>query len=254
MNEHKTQVYPHNSVRLWPPTVADHHCCRLHGGGDRINGRHARSCVNAIVQRDGEDGVSLIELIVVFAIMATVVSMGVLQVASMRRLNSSAAIPVQLKTQLRLARQQAMSQRRAVTLQYDDQAKQVSIVRQPAAGKAILSLPNFPNPTGSVQLSTIALTGNGVEPSDLVYGLPGSISSSLSDGTSLTSLPINKKINITFQPDGSVIDANGNPANFALFLYNSRAPNLTASAVSVLGSAGRIKTWNYNGNANKYVE
>ena len=205
-------------------------------------------------RRRSEGGVSLIEFLVAFAIMATVVSMGVLQFASMRRLNSSAAIPVQLKIQLRLARQQAMSQRRAVTFQYDDQAKQVSIIRQPAAGKAVLSLPNFPTPTGSVQVSSLTLTGNGVEPADLVYGRPGSASSTLGDGTSLTSLPINKKLTITFQPDGSVIDANGNPVNFALFFYNSKAPNLTASAISVLGSAGRIKTWNYNGNANKYVE
>lgn len=204
--------------------------------------------------RRAQNGVSLIELLIVLAIMGTVVSMGILQVGSMRRLNTSTAIPVQVKIQLRLARQQAMSQRRAVTLQYDDQTKQVSIIRQPAAGKAVLSLSNFPNPSGSVQVSSTTLTGNGVETADLVYGPPPSILSTLSDGTSLTSLPGNKKINITFQPDGSVIDANGNPVNFALFFYNSKAPNLTASAVSVLGSAGRIKTWKYNGNANKYVE
>ena len=205
-------------------------------------------------RRRSEEGVSLLELIIVFAIVAIVVSFGIFQVASMRRLNSSAAIPLQLKTQLRLARQQAMSQRRAVTLQYDDQTKKISIIRQPAAGKAVLSLSNFPTPTGSVQVSSTTLTGNGIDPSDLVYGPPGSVSSTLSDGTSLTSLPVNKKINITLQPDGSVIDANGNPVNFALFFYNSKAPNLTASAVSVLGSAGRTKTWKYNGNANKYVE
>jgi prepilin-type N-terminal cleavage/methylation domain-containing protein len=201
-----------------------------------------------------EGGVTLLELLIVVAIMATVTSIGVLQLGSMRRLNSSAAIPLQLKIQLRLARQQAMSQRRAVTFQYDDLTKQASIIRQPAAGKAVLSLPNFPNATGSVQVSSMTLTGNGVDPSDLVYGLPGSMSSTLGDSTSLTSLPPNKKINITFQPDGSVIDANGNPVNFALFFYNSKAPDLTATAVSVLGSAGRIKTWKYNGNANKYVE
>lgn len=201
-----------------------------------------------------EGGVTLVELLIVVAIMTTVVSIGVIQLGSMRRLNSSAAIPLQIKIQLRLARQQAMSQRRAVTLQYDDQTKQVTIIRQPAAGKAVLSLPDFPNPTGSAQVSTMTLTGNGVDPSDLVYGLPVSMSSTLGDSTSLTTLPINKKINITFQPDGSVVDANGNPANFALFFYNSKAPELTASAVSVLGSAGRIKTWKYNGSANKYVE
>lgn len=201
-----------------------------------------------------EGGVTLVELLIVVAIMTTVVSIGVIQLGSMRRLNSSAAIPLQLKIQLRLARQQAMSQRRAVTLQYDDQTKQVAIIRQPAAGKAVLSLPNFPNPTGSAQVSTMTLAGNGVDPSELVYGLPVSMSSTLGDSTSLTTLPGNKKINITFQPDGSVVDANGNPANFALFFYNSKAPELTASAVSVLGSAGRIKTWKYNGSANKYVE
>jgi prepilin-type N-terminal cleavage/methylation domain-containing protein len=213
-----------------------------------------KTIVSRKVRQRTERGVTLIELIIVAAIIGTVVSIGILQLGSMRRLTSSAAIPLQFKVQLRLARQHAMSQRRAVTLQYDDQTKQIAIIRQPAAGTAVLSLPNFPNPTGSVQLSSMTLTGNGVDTSELVYGPPDSISSTLSDGTSLTSLPINKKINITFQPDGSIIDANGNPVNFALFFYNSKVPNMTASAVSVLGSAGRIKTWKYNGDANKYVE
>jgi hypothetical protein len=61
-------------------------------------------------------------------------------------------------------------------------------------------------------------------------------------------------VNITFQPDGSVIDANGNPVNRALFIYNTQAPTDTAAAISVLGAAGRVKLWRYKSNVNKYVE
>jgi hypothetical protein len=59
---------------------------------------------------------------------------------------------------------------------------------------------------------------------------------------------------VTFQPDGSVIDLNGNPIGMALFIYNNRAARGTASAISVVGASGRIKIWRYDGNANAYVE
>jgi hypothetical protein len=61
-------------------------------------------------------------------------------------------------------------------------------------------------------------------------------------------------INITFLSDGTAINAAGNYANPALFFYNNVVPNQTASAVSVLGAAGRIKVWRYSTSANKYTE
>ena len=89
---------------------------------------------------------------------------------------------------------------------------------------------------------------------EVVYGRPSGASvAALGDGTTLTSLsPI--LLDITFQPDGSVIDASNNPQNKALFFYSSESPDETAFAVSVLGAGGRAKVWRYSSNVNTYVE
>jgi hypothetical protein len=75
----------------------------------------------------------------------------------------------------------------------------------------------------------------------------------LGDGISMTPL-LNSQINVTFQPDGSVIDAAGNPMGTGLFIYNSVTPRRTAAAMSVVGASGRIKIWRYDQNANAFAE
>ena len=61
-------------------------------------------------------------------------------------------------------------------------------------------------------------------------------------------------VDITFQPDGSVIDAGGNPINKALFFYDSKSKKDGAFAVSILGAGGRTKVWRYSNGVNAYVE
>jgi hypothetical protein len=65
---------------------------------------------------------------------------------------------------------------------------------------------------------------------------------------------VSSKLNITFQPDGSVIDSSGNPVDQAMFIFNNKAALGTASAISVLGTSGRVKLWRYYSNGNKYAE
>lgn len=201
-----------------------------------------------------DGGFSLIEVLLVFTVMGIITVIAIPQLAAFRRLQRTAAIPVLIKSQLRLARQQARSQRRAVTFQYDNQLKQISLITQPNPGAAILNDPNYPNVAGSVRTTTTNLTGNGITAPELVYGLPPSAVGNLTDTTTLSPLTGTRYINITFQPDGSVINGAGVPTNFALFFYNSNAPKDTAAAISVLGSAGRVKVWRYNVNGNTYTE
>jgi prepilin-type N-terminal cleavage/methylation domain-containing protein len=203
-------------------------------------------------------GFTLVELLLVLAVSAIVTAIALPQLANSRRLQRLAAIPKLVSSQLRLARQMAMSQRRAVTFQYDDQNKQIKIITQPSSGKDVLSDANYPTLTGSVTVSTTPLTGSGITTGDITYGIPSSAptsapTSALGDNTTMTAL-VNNKVNITFQPNGGVINASEQPTSFALYFYNSSKPGETASAISVLGSAGRVKIWRFSSNASKYVE
>jgi Tfp pilus assembly protein FimT len=198
-------------------------------------------------------------MIIVLIIMAIILAASLPQMISARRALRSTAITRQVMAQLRLVRQEAMSQRQAMTLQYDDVNKQLVVIDHQASGRALLSDTNYPNTPGSVQVRTIPLAGGGVPAGEIAYGIPSGMPATalgaLGDTTTLTTLnTTTKRINITFQPDGSVIDSAGTSVNYALYFYNVKIPSGTASAISVLGSGGRAKLWRYDSNASSYVE
>jgi Tfp pilus assembly protein FimT len=216
-------------------------------------------------RRQSDSGRSMVEVLAVVAIASILTAFTVPQVISARRLMRSHALPREVVTQLRFARQQAMSQRQAFTFQYDDSTKSIKIYDHNNSGNAtaacnvtgvaVLSDSSYPATACSVVVLSVPLAGGGGLPtSEVSFGVPSGISlTSLSDTSTVTALTSNK-INITFQPDGTVVDANGNPTNKTLFFYNNVVPNQTAVGVSVLGAAGRIKVWRYDANASKYSE
>jgi Tfp pilus assembly protein FimT len=212
-------------------------------------------------------GHSVIETLVVVAIAAVLGAVAVPQMIHARRLMRSAALPREVVAQLRFTKQQAMSQRQAFTFQYDDSTKQIRIIDHnnngnpnPACnvlGKDIVADALYPDTACSVTVLTVALGGGAVPAADISIGVPSSLSgvSTLDDTSTPTSLTPGGKLNINFQPNGSVIDVNGNPVNNrTIFLYNNRVPTETAVAISVLGSAGRVKVWRYSSSVNKYAE
>jgi Tfp pilus assembly protein FimT len=176
------------------------------------------------------------------------------QLAGQRRLLRSAGVGKEIVTQLRYARQQAMTQRQAFTFEYDNVNKQIRVIDHNASGNAVLADGAFPMSAGSAVVVTSPLTTGGLSSSEISYGIPAGLpNGALSDGVSKTDLT-NNFIRITFQPDGSVVDAAGSPIDRAIFIYNTKAPTETAVAISVLGSAGRIKLWKYVTSTNAYAE
>jgi Tfp pilus assembly protein FimT len=200
-------------------------------------------------------GTSMVEVLAVVAIATILTAVAVPQVISARRLIRSASLPREVASQMRYARQQAMSQRQAFTFQYDDSAKQITIIDHQATGYTLLSASGYPNTAGSITALTIPLgVGGGLPASEISFGVPTGITVTSLDDTSTPTALASNKITITFQPDGTVQDANGNYVNRTLFFYNNQIPNQTACAISVLGSAGRIKIWRYTASASKYLE
>ena len=212
-----------------------------------------------------DKGRSMIEVLVVVAIIALLTAIGVPQMIAARRLSRSAALAREVATQLRYTRQQAMSQAQAFTFQYDNSTKTVKIFdhnnfnNATAAcnmpGQNVLGQTGFPNTACTQTVLTLPLaTGAGLPASEVTYGIPTSITNTtLDDGNTMTALT-GTVVNITFLSNGTAVDAAGNYARPALFFYNNLIPDKTASAVSVLGAAGRIKVWRYNTSATKYAE
>jgi prepilin-type N-terminal cleavage/methylation domain-containing protein len=189
-----------------------------------------------------QKGFSIPELLVVLLIAAIILALALPQIISSRRLMKFASIQRQVASTLTETRQEAMSQRRAVTFRYDNRNKRITI----HGG----SFGDFGNANNKI----VELSGFGITTGEIMYGRPNGVSTAaLGDRANLTNLSSNL-VNVTFQPDGTVLDASGNPENKALFFYDKKRPVDTAFAVSVLGAGGRVKIWRYSQTVNQYVE
>lgn len=189
-----------------------------------------------------QKGVGLIELVIVLLMVAIIVVLALPQVISSRRLFRFSGLQRQVSATLRDTRQEAMSQRTAITFRYDDVNK-VMIVY----GGKFGALKDARNPI-------MPMTGDGLTADEVVYGRPaGAPAAALGDGSNLTALS-SDAVEIQYQSDGSVINSSNIPQNKALFFYDPKTPADTAFAVSVLGAGGRVKIWRYSSGVNSYVE
>lgn len=208
------------------------------------------------------DGFSLIELLIVLVIAAILSAIAIPTMNSQRRLLRTSAMNREFLTQLRYARQLAMSERQAITFQYDDGTKAIKIIDHnnntdvATSGVAILTAANYPMTTSAVVVNQVSLLQGGLPSYEVKWGIPPGLHGSPTKVDGITPLDItgsNNRLNITFQRDGSVVDSTANPVDQAVVLYNSVAPGATAAAITVRGSSGRVKIWRYN-NVDAYVE
>jgi prepilin-type N-terminal cleavage/methylation domain-containing protein len=189
-----------------------------------------------------QKGFSLPELIIVLLIIAILVVLALPQITASRRLLRFSAMQRQVATALNETRQHAMSQRNAVTIRYDDASKRIIIYGG--------SFGVF----GDAKNQKTDFATSGLVPGEIVYGRPsGASAAALGDSSNMTELSTGF-VDITFQPDGSVVDVGNNPVNKALFFYDVKSKKDTAFAVSVLGAGGRTKIWRYSKGVDAYVE
>jgi prepilin-type N-terminal cleavage/methylation domain-containing protein len=189
-----------------------------------------------------QNGFSMPELLVVLLVISILVVLALPQLTASRRLFRFSGMQRQIVATLTEARQEAISQRRAITFRYDNSKKRTVIY-----GGSFGAL-------GDSKNKIVEMADNGLTTAEIVYGRPsGASTAALADTSNMTALS-SKMVDIVFQADGSVVDANDLPQNNALFFNNSKSPQDTAFAVSILGAGGRVKLWRYSKNLKTYVE
>jgi prepilin-type N-terminal cleavage/methylation domain-containing protein len=209
-------------------------------------------------------GFSVIEIMTVAAVAGIITAIAIPQMIAQRRLFRTANVAREITTQMRYTRQLAMSRRMAYTFQYDNTNKRIRIIGPIPAGPTAIADLSYPNNPGSSVHLTVPLGTSGLASTEFTEGIPTTSTGlpagaptiptgALGDGVTKSTLS-SGNLYITFQPDGTVIDSLGAPANKALFYFNNKAAQDTASAISIVGASGRIKVWRYTTNGNQYAE
>ena len=229
--------------------------------------------------RKSSRGFTLVELLIVLAVLVTLSAIALPMMLAQRRLLRFNAATREIAAQMRNARQLALSERQAITFQYDDTTKEIKIIDHnndttvATSGTAVLANAYPSTAPPAVVVETVSLLQGGLIDSEISYGVPTTstglptghspVPTTLGDGTSLTPL-VSSKFNITFQADGSVVSPTGVPVggvtlsqgtrmDSAIFIFDNQAAVATSAAISVLGTSGRVKIWRLT-NANTFAE
>jgi len=174
-------------------------------------------------------GVSLVELVIVLGIMGVIGSMAGLSIIEARPTLQADGAMRGVLSQLRTARELAISERRYMRVDFIDTSA-TRILRE-----------EVPGPT-TTTLSTVGLESGAVF--SRVTGLPDTpdafgVASAVDFGTVTT---------IKFSPDGTLVNQDGSVVNGTVFVALPGAAR-SARAVTVLGSTGRIRGYRWDGRA-----
>ncbi|MGH9144078.1 MAG: pilus assembly FimT family protein [Vicinamibacterales bacterium] len=183
-------------------------------------------------------GYSLVELMVVVGIMGVLTGIAVLQVGSSKQaLIGDGGMRVVL-AQMNQAKQLAITQRRNMRVTFNG-SNSVQIVREEVPGPTVTTISSVPF-EGGVRFVRISTPNIGEPPPP---ELPAPSSGAVAFGAATQ---------YRFSPDGIFIDQNGVTLNGTLFVA---IPNqaMSARAMTIFGSTGRIRAFRWDGSAWKVV-
>jgi hypothetical protein len=147
-------------------------------------------------------------------------------------------------SQLNQARQMAIAQRRFIRVTFDPVRTEINLIREDTTAAVTV-------------LSTLPFEGGASfnKPTDLpdtpdAFGASAATIFTSTGGT-FASLEGDAQV-VKFSPDGTLVDSNGRSANGTIFTALPGMP-LSARAVTVMGSTGRIRAFRWDGRNWKVV-
>jgi prepilin-type N-terminal cleavage/methylation domain-containing protein len=177
-------------------------------------------------------GFTLLEVLVVIAISFSLMSMAILQFrSSLPGMRANAAMN-QVVSQLRVARDTAIAQRRNVQILFP--------------GPNQIQLQRFEQPTGVTPLPPVFFEGGAQF--TLFSGLPDTPSGFGNGGAIVFGGIVGGPATMQFLSDGTFVDDTGQPINGTIFVGVLNQP-ATARAVTILGATGRFRPYSWNGSA-----
>lgn len=177
------------------------------------------------------DGFTLIEIMVVLALMGIIAAIAVPVTNSVVRSGKNDSAAVATMTALTSARARAVSERRNIILTFiDPNVIQISRQNLDAAGAV----------TGTTVVDTITLeNGQGFRRFTGVSDTPDAFG-----GTG--AVAITGVAPVMFTSDGTLVDNAGDVSNVTIFTGLTNQA-LSARAVTIFGASGVMRTWNWRG-------
>ncbi len=191
-----------------------------------IHRLHSREQGCALDIRDAR-GYSLIEVLVVLAIMAVISGMAGLQIAQAKPSMDGDGAMRTVLGQVRASRELAITERRNIRVTFIDDTV-VRVVREEVPGP------------GTTTLTTVGLE-RGVT-FRLLEGLPDTPDAFGHD----KALDFGSATVVRFTPDGTLVDQNGAMVNGTIFMAQPGSER-SARAITILGSTGRIRAYKWDG-------
>jgi prepilin-type N-terminal cleavage/methylation domain-containing protein len=186
----------------------------------------------AKVGRD-QAGMSLIEMVVVVGIIGIMTSMAIVQIANSRvGLKGDGGMRVVL-AQVNGARELAISQRRYMRLNFVA-PNLVQVIREDTTST-------------TTTLSSVVLEGGVTFTVPTMIPLTDTPDGPSNGGvTNANGINFGAVTNVKFAPDGTLVNQDGVTTNGTICLQIAATP-LSARAVTVLGSTGRVRGFRWNG-------
>jgi prepilin-type N-terminal cleavage/methylation domain-containing protein len=185
-----------------------------------------------------EQGFSLLETLIVIGVMAILASITLIKsFGTMESYRANAALDV-ITSQMRVARQLAIAQRRNVQVKFNTGTTPQTVTYQVQPGVGVNASAAGPLVSMPLPNQTKYVFETGVPDTPMSFGT--------CSGSAAVCINNSGNMDLYFTPTGQLTDVTGTPVNGTAFLGIPSQP-ATARAVTFMGNTGRVRPYTFIG-------